>query len=108
MYAIDTARPAFRRSRASAACLTWDMITILQSHKYHVKKCKHAEPAYLRDRQIGQLLLKVRMAVPVERILGRRAEAADSPHNMTIGQDMWEATLVPKTAITITLSQGRA
>jgi hypothetical protein len=51
--------------------------------------------AILRDRQIGQLLLKVRVAVPVEGILGRRAEAADAPHDMTIGHDMREATLVP-------------
>jgi hypothetical protein len=52
-------------------------------------------PCILRDRQIGEFLLKVRLAVPVERMLGRRAEATDSPHDMTIGQDMREATLVP-------------
>jgi hypothetical protein len=41
MHAIDTTRTALRRSRASAAALTWYyLITILQSHneqKYHVK-----------------------------------------------------------------------
>ena len=37
MYAIDTTRSALRWSRAPATCLTWDMVAILQSHKYHVK-----------------------------------------------------------------------